>query len=128
MIQSAVSAALYSFPTRAKEKGARLIAAFIIVFREVIEAGLIIGIVLAATQGTLRRLPYIFGGFAGGLLCSGILAIFAGSISNALEGVGQEVFNAAILGIAAMMLAWHNVWMARRWRLLAAMSVKAPKL
>jgi len=93
-----------------------LIQAFIIVFREVIEAGLIIGIVLAATQGTLGRFPYIMGGLGGGLLGSALLALFAGSISSALEGMGQEVFNASILCLAAMMLAWHNVWMARHGR------------
>ena len=29
------------------------------------------------------------------------------------EGVGQELFNATILGLATLMLAWHNIWMAR---------------
>lgn len=97
-----------------------LIGAFIIVLREVIEAGLIIGIVLAATKTISGRLPYIFGGIAAGVCGAGILAIFAGALSNSLQGIGQEVFNASILGIAAVMLAWHNIFMARHGRQMGA--------
>ena len=28
------------------------------------------------------------------------------------DGSGQELFNAAVLGIAVLMLAWHHIWMA----------------
>ncbi len=35
-------------------------------------------------------------------------------------GIGHELFNAAILSIAVVMLIWHNVWMARHGRELAA--------
>ena len=42
-----------------------------------------------------------------------------GQIAGLAEGVGQELFNAGILGLAAMMLAWHNIWMARHGKQLA---------
>ncbi len=96
-----------------------MLASFVIVFREVIEAGLIVGIVLAATQGVPRRLRWIAGGIAAGLLGSALLATFAGALSSALLGNGQEVFNACVLGIAALMLGWHTVWMASHGRELA---------
>lgn len=96
-----------------------MLGAAIIVFREVIEAGLIIGIVLAATEGVLGRTKYVIGGIGAGVLGASLLAVFAGSLSNALEGMGQEVFNASVLAIAVVMLAWHNVWMARHGRELA---------
>ena len=35
-------------------------------------------------------------------------------------GSGQELFNAGILGFAVLMLGWHNVWMSRHGRELAA--------
>ena len=35
------------------------------------------------------------------------------------SGVGQELFNAGVLGIAVLMLAWHNVWMASHGAQLA---------
>ncbi len=34
--------------------------------------------------------------------------------------MGQELFNASILGIAVAMLAWHNIWMSVHGRELAA--------
>ncbi len=97
-----------------------MLGAAIIVFREVIEAGLIVGIVLAATEGVLGRTKYVIGGIAAGVLGALLLAVFAGSLSNALEGMGQEVFNASVLALAVIMLAWHNVWMAKHGRELAA--------
>ncbi|ACB93766.1 FTR1 family iron permease [Beijerinckia indica] len=93
-----------------------MIAALIIVLREVIEAGLIIGIILAATRQIPGRMVYIVGGIAGGLIGSGLLAFFAGALADMLEGMGQEIFNASILIIAVAMLTWHNVWMARHGR------------
>jgi high-affinity iron transporter len=97
-----------------------MLAAAIIVFREVIEAGLIVGIVLAATRGVPGRTVFVMGGIGAGVVGASLLAVFAGSISSALEGMGQEIFNASILAIAVVMLAWHNIWMARHGRELTA--------
>ena len=96
-----------------------MIGALIIVFREVIEAGLIVGIVLAVTQGVTGRVGYIAGGMVAGLAGAGLVAVFAGTLASLLEGSGQEVFNASILIVAALMLTWHNVWMARHGREMA---------
>jgi high-affinity iron transporter len=90
--------------------------ALIIVLREVVEAGLIVGIVLAATRTLPSRGLYVAGGILAGLLGAAFVAAFAGTLANALAGVGQEVFNAAILGLAVIMLGWHNIWMARHGR------------
>ena len=96
-----------------------MLGALIIVFREVIEAGLIVGIVLAATRGVLHRGQWVAGGVAAGLAGAAIFAIFAGQIANALAGVGQELFNASVLALAVVMLGWHNIWMASHGRDLA---------
>ena len=97
-----------------------MLAALLIVFREVFEAGLIVGIVMAATAGIAGRGWWIGGGAAAGVLGACVLALFAASLSAAFEGFGQEFFNAAILLVAVAMLTWHNVWMARHGRELAA--------
>ena len=97
-----------------------MIAALIIVFREVFEAGLVIGIVLTVTQGVPRRAVWISSGVAAGVLGSCVMAAFAGVISQAFAGSGQELVNAAVLAVAVVMLTWHNVWMARHGRELAA--------
>ena len=96
-----------------------MLATLIIVFREVLEAGLIVGIVLAATRGVPKRNFWVAGGIAAGVLGACVLAIFADTVSNMLEGMGQEMFNVAVLSLAVIMLIWHVVWMARHGRQMA---------
>jgi len=96
-----------------------MISALIIVFREVIEAGLIVGIVLAATAGVPHRGRAVAMGVLAGVLGACLVAAFAGQLSNLFQGSGQEIFNAAILLLAVAMLTWHNVWMASHGREMA---------
>jgi high-affinity iron transporter len=96
-----------------------MLGALIIVFREVIEAGLIVGIALAVTRGLRGSRSAIAGGVAVGALGALVVAAFAGELSGALAGRGQEAFNAGVLALAVIMLAWHNIWMARHGRELA---------
>lgn len=96
-----------------------MLAALIIVFREVVEAGLVVGIVLAATRSVGGSRLWTAAGIAAGVLGSCLVAVFAGTIASAFAGYGQELFNAAILTIAVIMLAWHNIWMARHGSELA---------
>src|ERR1700688_69626 len=97
-----------------------VLAALLIVFREVFEAGLVIGIVMAVTAGVPGRGRWVFGGVAAGVLGACVVALFTGGLSELFGGNGQEIFNAAILGFAVLMLTWHNVWMARHGREMAA--------
>lgn len=96
-----------------------MLAALIIVFREVFEAGLIVGIVLAVTSSVPNRNRWIGGGVLAGALAACLVAAFAGALSQLFAGMGQELFNAAILGVAVTMLTWHNVWMAHHGREMA---------
>ncbi len=96
-----------------------MIGALIIVFREVIEAGLIIGIVLAATRSVIGSRKWVGLGVLGGIVGSCIVAAFTGAIAAFFNGYGQEIFNAGILAIAVIMLAWHNIWMALHGREMA---------
>ncbi|MBV8472598.1 MAG: FTR1 family protein [Hyphomicrobiales bacterium] len=97
-----------------------MLGALIIVFREVIEAGIIVGIVLAVTKGLPGSRLMAALGVLAGILGASLVAAFAGAIANALNGVGQELFNASILALAVCMLTWHNIWMASHGRELAA--------
>ena len=96
-----------------------MISALIIVFREVIEAGLIVGIVLAATTGVPGRERAVSVGVGAGVLGACLVAAFAGELASLFQGSGQEVFNATILLLAVAMLTWHNVWMASHGREMA---------
>jgi high-affinity iron transporter len=96
-----------------------VLAALIIVFREVFEAGLIIGIVLAVTGSVPHRNRWIGGGVLAGAFGACFVAAFAGVLSRLFAGMGQELFNASILAVAVMMLTWHNVWMAQHGKEMA---------
>ena len=96
-----------------------MLSALLIVFREVIEAGLIVGIVLAATAGVPRRSVFVTLGVLGGVIGACLVALFAGELASLFQGSGQELFNAAILLLAVAMLTWHNVWMASHGREMA---------
>jgi len=92
----------------------------IIVFRETLAAALLIGIIAAATRGLSGRNLWLAIGMGAGLAGSLVVAGLTGTIAEMAEGAGQELFNAAILGIAVLMLGWHNIWMATHGREMAA--------
>jgi len=97
-----------------------MLSTAIIVFREVLEAALIMGIVSAATRSVPGRNRWLWGGLALGLIGACAVAGFTDVISNMASGLGQELFNALVLGVAVVMLAWHNIWMSSHGAQLAA--------
>jgi len=84
----------------------------IIIFRETLEAALVLGIVAAATRGVDRRGLWLCLGVLAGLIGSAIIAGLTETIAQLADGSGQELFNAGVLGVAVLMLAWHHIWMA----------------
>ncbi|HZT87236.1 MAG TPA: FTR1 family protein [Stellaceae bacterium] len=96
-----------------------MLATAIIVCRETLEAALIVGIVMAASRGAPRRGFWVGTGIAAGVLGAIAVAGGAGAIAALAQGMGQELFDAAILFAAVVMLGWHNVWMAHHGRELA---------
>jgi len=97
-----------------------MFASAIIVFREVLEASLLIGIVAAATRSVPARNRWLAAGVSAGLAGSALVALFTERIAAMASGIGQELFNATILGLAVVMLAWHNIWMSAHGAALAA--------
>ncbi len=96
-----------------------MLATAILVFREVLEAALIISIVCAATRGLAGRGFWVSLGVAVGVGGAILLAQGADLVASSMEGVGQELLNAGVLTAAVLMLAWHAIWMARHGRELA---------
>ena len=91
-----------------------MFATALIVFRETLEAALFVGIMAAATRGVAGRSRWLTAGvLAGG---AGALALAAGAehISALANGVGQDLVNASILGMALAMLTWHGVWISNQ--------------
>lgn len=96
-----------------------MLPTLLIVFREMLEAGLILGIALAVTNGIAGARRWIALGALAGAGGSLVVAASAAFIARSFQGAGQELFNAGALGLAAFMLAWHNIWMARHGKELA---------
>jgi high-affinity iron transporter len=87
-----------------------MLSTAIIIFREILEIAMILGVVLAATQGLPGRAVWIAAGFLSGLLGAGLVAIFAEAISKAASGMGQEFFNAMVLFTATLVIGWTAIW------------------
>jgi high-affinity iron transporter len=84
----------------------------LLVFREVLEAALIVTVVAAATRGVPRRSVFVGGGIALGVVGAIVVAVCMGFIEGALGGIGQEVFEAVVLLTAVVMIGWHVTWMS----------------
>lgn len=104
-----------------------MFTAALIVFRESLEAALIIGIMAAATRGFARRTRWIIAGIGAGAAGAALVASSMELISDLASGTGQELFNAGILLTAVAMLAWHNIWMSVHGRQMAAQANSAAR-
>lgn len=96
-----------------------MFGAAIIVFRESLEAALLIGIIAASTRGMVHRDRWLSLGIALGLIGSIVVAWFTESIAEKFDGSGQEIFKAVVLGVAVLMIAWHNIWIATHGKEMA---------
>lgn len=90
-----------------------MIAAALVVFRETLEAALVVAVLLGACRGARS---WIAAGVGAGALGAAAAAVLMGRIAESLSGAGQPLFEAAVLLTAVAMLGWHNVWMARHGR------------
>ena len=85
----------------------------IVVFREILEISLILGILTAATKEIPGRTKWIASGLTLGIAASLLLAFFTDKISESLDGMGQEFFNGLILISASVMIGWTVLWMQK---------------
>ncbi|MCB0324242.1 MAG: FTR1 family protein [Bdellovibrionales bacterium] len=97
-----------------------MISFALIVFREALEVALILGVLVAATKGVQNRASWIWAGVGLGLFGSAVVALSTERIARAVEGFGQEVFNAAVLLTAAVLITSTLIWMKRHSRELCA--------
>ncbi len=97
-----------------------MFAAALIVYREVLEAALIVTIILAATRSVPTRGRWISLGVFGGVVGACIVASLTNYFSSLFKGVGQEIVNASILSLAVLLIGWHVIWMNSHGRKLAA--------
>lgn len=91
----------------------------IIVFREILEIALILSVLFGATKGMKNRALWINYGLAIGIIGSIIFAALTDKISESFSGNGQEIFTAAILFLASLMIGYTVIWMKHHSRTLS---------
>ena len=74
---------------------------------------------MAATKGLAKRTQWVGIGIVLGILGAVLIAFFADAISQAAQGMGQEMLNATILLIAAALIGWTTLWMNHHGRELS---------
>ncbi len=97
-----------------------MISAWVIVFREMLEMALVLGVLLAATRGMIESRRWIAAGAAGGAAGAALFALFMEEVENAFSGDGEFIFNAAVLALAAVLIGWTVIWMSRHGREMSA--------
>jgi len=88
----------------------------LIVFRESLEAALLVGVVAAATRGLAGRGRWLAVGIAAGVAGAVLLAMMAGRLSGWFDGLGQDAVNIGVLALALSMLLWHCIWVSTHTR------------
>lgn len=83
----------------------------LITFREGVEVALLLGIMMAVTQKVQNSRIYIITGVMLGVITAFLFAFFTKSISLSLSGVGDEIFNSAVILLTVFMICCTIVWM-----------------
>lgn len=96
-----------------------MLSGLIIVFREVLEMSIVLGLLFAATRGVKNSRKWILTGCTFGLVGALIVAFFMEALENSIEGAGEFVFNAVVLLIASGLLASTVLWMAQHGRAMS---------
>jgi len=93
-----------------------MISSLLIVFREMLEMVLVIGVLLAATRGVSGSRLWIGLGVGGGLLGAAFFGVFMEQMEASFDGEGEFIFNAVVLSLASVLIAWTVLWMSQHGR------------
>lgn len=90
-----------------------MLGTFIITWRETIEAALIVGILLTylAKIGQSEQFRFVYWGTLWAVVASLVFAGFSSFLSVLFRDIGQDLFEAAILFVATVVLTHMVVWM-----------------
>lgn len=83
----------------------------LVVFRECLEIALLLGIILAVTKQIEKSRIYIIAGSMLGIVLAALFAFFTRTIAVSFSGMGDELFNAAIILLTVILITWTIVWM-----------------
>lgn len=93
-----------------------MIASLVIVFREMLEMVLVVGVLLAATRDLPSSRKFIGFGIFCGLMGALFFGLFMEQMEASFEGEGEFLFNAALLFLASILIGWTVLWMSKHGR------------
>jgi len=96
-----------------------MITSLIIVFREMLEMVLVVGVLLAATRDVSGSRLWIGSGVLLGLLGAVFFGVFMEQMEASFDGDGEFIFNAIILLLASVLIAWTVFWMGKHGRAMS---------
>ncbi len=104
-----------------------MISSFIIIFRETLEAALIIGIILSYLNNTgqSKYNPIIYLSTAAGIIMSIIGAYIFTVIAGGFEGRAEEIFEGVVMLIGAALLTTMILWMMNQQHSASKIEEKA---
>lgn len=83
----------------------------IVVFRECLEIALLLGVITAVTNPIKNSKIYIVLGSMLGVVLASLFALSARSIVNSFDGMGDEIFDALVVLLTAILISFTVVWM-----------------
>jgi high-affinity iron transporter len=93
-----------------------MVSGFIIMFREMLEMSMVLGVLFVVTRPVPAARRWIFIGSFLGFLGASFVAAFMTEMEVSLQGNGELVFDAVTLALASVMIGWTVVWMSRHGR------------
>ena len=102
-------------------------AELIIIFREVLEASLIIGILFTYLKksGNDGSLKMLWGGVGAAILISIIVSILFQNIAGGFEGDSSKIFEGVVMILASAVLTTMIIWMAQNKNISEDLEAKA---
>ena len=90
-----------------------LMTDFIITFRETLEAALVVGIVLSYLSRVDKKTWFhvVYWALVSGMFLSVILGFAFEVWLGGFEGVAEEIYEGAIMILAALLISWMILWM-----------------
>lgn len=96
-----------------------MISSLVIVFREMLEMVIVMGVLMAATRGLTGSRRWIGAGALLGLAGAVFFGVFMARLEASFGGKGEFIFNAAVLATASLLIAWTVFWMTEHGRELS---------
>ncbi len=83
----------------------------IVVFRECLEISFLLGIILAVTKPIKNSRFYIILGSMLGIVTASTFALFSKFINDSFGGLGDEILDACVILLTAIIISFTVVWM-----------------